>query len=389
MIEESENFSMRWTDRLVGIFGTGRNGSTLLMRLLDGSAGLWVYPLEMNIFSAFAPRSWQGRVKSLAKQALLRLPAVGESIGREAYFRSFMRWATWQLDDLARDFVVKLADPIQTQCNPIEEMRERLIGSLSDDLAVFLDTVRLAYDRRALAEPPLLAFKSIEVRDLQRYRQLFPKMKFLHIVRHPHTNYGSLKRTDLVLKRKPFWFQGGDILRMQLEDRWIPHVQFVLDAQKAEPFQHHLVRYEDLCANPTEIVRGICRWLGVPSPADPTLQTVLGGRQMKELPINSSKEGVKTPERVVANMAEMFGYDDVLTDRERGLILLRTFELGCRLGYFAPEEQANLPNKFELFRQWMVPDQWEYMNARPKLRLVRALVERRLYLCKKLLLSSS
>ena len=32
----------------------------------------------------------------------------------------------------------------------------------------------------------------------------------------------------MVLKQKPFWFQGGDILRLQLESRWIPHAEFTL-----------------------------------------------------------------------------------------------------------------------------------------------------------------
>ena len=46
---------------LVGIFGAGRNGSSLLMRLLDGSPGLWIYPIELNYLRSFAPRSLRSR----------------------------------------------------------------------------------------------------------------------------------------------------------------------------------------------------------------------------------------------------------------------------------------------------------------------------------------
>jgi hypothetical protein len=132
-------------------------------------------------------------------------------------------------------------------------------------------------------------------------------------------------------------------------------------------------------------VTGICEWLGVGTPKEPTLQTVLGGRHLKALPINSSLKGVETPAHVVADMAQSYGYDEVLTERERGLILLRTYELGRRLGYFSAEEAAQLPNRLRLFSQWMPPDEWEYRNADSKTRLLSALVQRRLYLCRKLL----
>ncbi|MBP9636006.1 MAG: hypothetical protein KBE28_13340, partial [Nitrospira sp.] len=105
----------------------------------------------------------------------------------------------------------------------------------------------------------------------------------------------------------------------------------------------------------------------------------------KSLPINSSLKGVETPAEVVSDMAKAYGYDDILTERERNLILLRTYELGRRLGYFSEEDAAEVPARLPLFLQWLAPDQWEYMNASSKVRLARALIQRRLYLCRVLL----
>ena len=214
---------------------------------------------------------------------------------------------------------------------------------------------------------------------------MFAGMKCLHILRHPYSNYSSLKRTDMVLKQKPFWFQGGDILRLQLESRWIPHAEFTLQGLTTDPTRHYLVRYEDICDSPTRTVTDICSWLGVAPPDEPTVQTVLGGRHTKSLPINSSLKGVETPAEVVSDMAKAYGYDDILTERERNLILLRTYELGRRLGYFSEEDAAEVPARLPLFLQWLAPDQWEYMNASSKVRLARALIQRRLYLCRVLL----
>ncbi|MDR4473448.1 MAG: hypothetical protein MRJ92_12665 [Nitrospira sp.] len=52
-------------------------------------------------------------------------------------------------------------------------------------------------------------------------------MKFIHIMRHPYSNHSSLKRTDMA-EAVAVLVPGGDILRLQLESRWIPHAQFAL-----------------------------------------------------------------------------------------------------------------------------------------------------------------
>lgn len=374
---------------IVGIFGAGRNGSTLLMRLLDGSPGLWVYPIELNFLSNFAPRTWRGLVKRVTARAFSRMPLVGKTYWKDRYARSFDRWVVAQTEELNRTYVDRVVDAMEIKGNPAQLLDGRIGRSLQSDLFAFLDAVRSVYDDRDLPSRPLFAFKSIEVGNISRYEALFPEMRFVHIVRHPQSNYASLKRTDLVLKQKPFWFQGGDILRMQLEARWIPHVRFILDARQSNSARHFAVKYEDLCEHPETLVNDICRWLGVDPPSDPSLQTVLGGKRMSEVPASPSKEGIRTPPRVVANMAEEFGYEDILTEGEKDLILVRTYHLARQLGYFSEMEGKALPNKLSILRKWILPDPWELMNARSKLRLALALISRRSYICSRLLFPSS
>jgi hypothetical protein len=369
---------------MVGIFGAGRNGSTLLMRVLDGSPGLWVYPLELNYFSAFGLQSVRGRMK----QAIMGLPSgmIPADWVRNRYRQTFFRWARHQVEELNETYATQLVDPVTVNKDPVEGIRQGITGSARNDLIGFLRAMKAAYDDRITDSEPLLAFKSIEVGELARYRDLFPEMRFIHIVRHPYSNYESLKRTDMVLKRKPFWFQGGDILRMQLEDRWIPHVRFFLNQCRQDPGRHFVVKYEELCSSPEGVVKDICRWVGVPPPVDPGLQTVLGGKRMKQLPINPSQDGVETPERVVANMARTFRYEEVISDREKDLILARTHSLARQLGYFSPEEISRLPNRFHLLLRWLPPDRWELMNSDSTFRLATALLARRFYVGRKLLL---
>ena len=161
--------------------------------------------------------------------------------------------------------------------NPRDTITAGVTDNVVGNLEYYLDAIRSYYDTRRLPATPLLMFKSIEVSDLSRYEQMFPTMKCIHIMRHPYSNYSSLKRTDMVLKQKPFWFQGGDILRLQLESRWIPHAEYTMQALETDPARHYLVKYEDLCDSPSRTVTDICAWLGVAPPEEPTIQTVLGG----------------------------------------------------------------------------------------------------------------
>jgi len=369
---------------IAGIFGAGRNGSTLLMRLLDGSPGLWIYPLELNYFSAFGLRSPRGRVKWMVGGLLRGTPLANRLC--ERYRTAFLRWAAYQINEINATYVEQLLDPIVIRGDPLESIRGSIGWPAPSDIVTLLEAMRFTYDDRTDGNPPLLMFKSTEVAQLPLYQRLFPQMRFVHIVRHPHSNYESLKRTDMVLKRKPFWFQGGDILRMQLEERWIPHVRFVLKECRQDPERHFVVKYEDLCGSPEGVVKDICRWVGVPPPVGPALQTVLGGKRMKQLPVNPSQAGVETPERVVANMTRTFAYEKVISDRERDLILARTHFLARQLGYFSPEEISKLPSRLHLLLRWLPPDRWELMNSNSTFRLTTALLARRFYVCIKLLL---
>ena len=333
---------------MLAILGAGRNGSTLLMRLLDGSPGLWVFPLELNVLEA---RDW------------LRDPANFES------------WARDQVAELERDYLTRLAEPLDGQADPIESLKETRGEAPERRVVAFLDATRAAYAPDRFDPTPLLAFKTIEVAEPERWEALYPGLHQLHIVRDPVANYASLKRTDMLVKGKPFWFQEGDTLRAFVELRWYPHVRYALDAVERNPERHRLVRYEDLCREPGRVVGELCDWLGVPPPPEPDLQTVLGGRRMKELPNRTSRGGTVAPARAVEGVGADAA-DDVVTPRERAWLAFRTGALARRLGY----DLGPTPTRTGLLRSWVLPDRWETMNAPSRVQLGKALLARRAYI---------
>ena len=370
---------------LVGIFATGRNGSTLLMRLLDGSPDLWVHPIDVNYLSVFSDLLKYGRVNTLTSyNATTAKPLTVEG---ELDVNLLLNVFSGHLQEIEKTYINNLTEPVVARSSPLRAIKEVDKYSSRTFLPAFLKSVRSAYDDRS-CNPRHYVFKSIETPYIEEYSDTYPEMRFVHMIRHPFTNYSSLKRTNMITKQWPFWRHGGDELRTFLEKRWIPHARFLVRACTSGSDRHILVRYEDLCDKPEETNHHICRWLGVAPPGDPTLQTVLGGKRMIELPRNASKKGVQTPSRVIANMAEKFGYDDVLTIREKEFILNRTYDLARELGYFAAGEEVTLPNRLDLARKWFLPDQWELVNAQSKLGLAKALLVRRCYIYSRLLFRS-
>ena len=279
---------------LVGIFGAGRNGSSLLMRLLDGSPGLWIYPIELNYLRSFAA-TFRSRALSSGWPARHNLPprSGGWDISLEQRQRQLFRsWAgPTSLMNYKETYLDKLVKAyFSPNGTPLERIMARITSDAKDDLESYLDAI-----------PPLLrptklpadAAADVQVdRSLGSFplpKVMFPGMKCIHIMRHPYSNYSSLKRTDMVLKRKTLLVSGRRhspvAIGVPLDST---NAEFTLQGLTTDPTRHYLVRYEDICDSPTRTVTDICSWLGVAPPEEPTVQTVLGGRRTKSLPIRPS-----------------------------------------------------------------------------------------------------
>ena len=61
---------------LLGIFGTGRNGSTMLMRLLDGSPGIWIFPYELSYLRDLYPELYRVEIRQKNSELLLKIPIL-------------------------------------------------------------------------------------------------------------------------------------------------------------------------------------------------------------------------------------------------------------------------------------------------------------------------
>ena len=350
--------------RLVAIFGTGRNGSTLLARLLDGIPGCYVHPAEVSFLSAMdalrrlpiVPR----RVHNNSTSASLSLPA---SIST----RRLLRYYRGQILEIEQEYSRNIVENRRVGKDPIAVLRLQTRYSPTDFVPAYL----LSAGRwlEGVDGFDVSVFKTIETPYVPDYETAFPSMGFVHIIRDPVKTWASLKRTLMVSRQRPASWLGLDNLITFLEHRWIPHAKTIL-ARKDDP-RHALVRYEDLVRQPEETISNLCGRLHLPLPAEPTIQTLLGGRHFLKMQMNPSQKGVPAPAQVTQDMESLFGYTEVVTDREHALIRLRTRELGEQLGYQGDEKYTS---GFDIRAAWSVFDEWDRMNVRGPHGHVRKLI---------------
>lgn len=362
--------------RLVAVFGAGRNGSTLLGRLLDGSPGLWAHPPEVNYLCAWNDLAAGDRISISTRQNATTRPLrrLDARLPAELLLAEYRG----QWDEIEELYIPSLAEPVQRRVDPAELLQRQAEWDVAAFLPAFLEATRLAYGDRT-EEPHFLLFKTIETPYVEDYLRVFPGLRCLHIVRNPVDNFASAKRTWSIHKDFAFYHFGHDQLRTFLDARWLPHARAMLRLAEADPEQHRIVRYEDLSFDPTSILAGICTWLGVDPPPDPAQLTVLGGRRFERMPSNPSQPGIEPPSRVVPNMAEAFGYTDVLSTRERALVAHATTRLAQRLGYEDAAPGGPLA-ALRLWLRWLPVDGSERLNIRRRGRFAVEILRRRLYL---------
>lgn len=370
---------MAGSERIVAVVGAGRDGSTLLQRLLDGSPGLWMYPVEIkfaNRFDAAVEADSPPAMPSadrLLRRTGLRPTVRAAAPDASAPGRLLQAYADKQFDDVDAGYLPELRESLTRADAGLVYEPDRSYR-LGEAVERFLEAAWHAYGGEG--DPPILALKTIEVEHEERYARALPEARFVHVVRDPLTQFASTKRT--VLQREGFLFHYpvGDVVTTFVR-RYARHARATAAGLERHPAQHLLVRYEDVLEDPAAVVARICSWLSVDLPPEPDVQTLFGGRHSTRLPSNPSQAGVETPERVVKGMSEKHGYDAVTTPREERFVLACCSGWAKRLGYDYPGDGLSLADRAALLRDWARIERWERDVVRRETGL-RSLIRRRL-----------
>ncbi len=87
---------------------------------------------------------------------------------------------------------------------------------------------------------------------IRRLAQLYPKSKFIHLVRDPRANVLSYQNVDFDVSNTA-----------ALAHRWKKYNEQVLDGQQEMPDRILVIHYEDLLTDTQETLKQICAFLGV------------------------------------------------------------------------------------------------------------------------------
>src|SRR6266571_9110541 len=187
---------------LVGIFGAGRNGTTLLVRLLDGGPDLWMHPVETNYLEIWDDLAQLGKPTwaSMQNATTKRLRALDRALPTETLISEFRHSWRW----IDEETLPRLGETLGPQSDPASELLQRERYFASEFLPAFIESTRRAYggaDHPARA----LGFKTLETPYVADYVRVFPQLRAIHLIRDPVTNYASLKRTNALKKNLSFY----------------------------------------------------------------------------------------------------------------------------------------------------------------------------------------
>lgn len=356
---------------IIGIFGTGRNGSSLLGRLLDGMESTYVHPIEERFLTAFDDIAGIGAVTRATNQNCrtnkpknLARTVNGEILG--AYFGA-------SVDTLCSEFLGKCELTRELPAVSFNQLIEDGQWTIDEFLVQYLRGLG-AHVRSDIAFEHYL-FKSVETPYIEEYCRRFPEMKFIHIIRDPVAVCSSQKRSLMANKNLPACYLGHDWLTCMLEKRWLPHARSIL--KLGTDRRHVTTRYEDLVTDPVGEIERICRLLSLASPPRCDTQTIFYDAMMQDWGFNPSKKGVAMPTTVVADLQVKYGYEEILTSREIALINFKTAPYLIDLGYQTPV----VPRRSHLILSYMLPDRWDFMHCntmRSKCRAALGMLYRRI-----------
>ncbi len=211
----------------VFVLSAPRSGSTLLRVMLGGHPGLFAPPeLELLSFNTMAERraEFSGR----------------DSFWLEGLIRGVMEVRGWGPDEAREHLEAWERDGLSTH---------EAYGRLQE----WLDGRILVDKTPSYALDPAI---------LRRAEESFDGAKYVHLLRHPHGMIRSFEeaKLDQIFFRREHPFSRRELAELI----WLVSEQNIVEFLRGIPAERqHLVRFEELVADPERVLRGLCAFLGI------------------------------------------------------------------------------------------------------------------------------
>lgn len=334
---------------MIGIFGTGRCGSTMLLRLLDGVPNYFALPVDFDPMGLFSDLAIKGKISRIS-----HLHLNPNLMGLDLKVDSKILWEYYSAFE--KDLFETYGQEIKKYLNPsgisIKDQFIHDLYKLDQSIMAYFKAVHL-YLNSGLNETQTI-FKTTEICCIDDYAQRFPNMKFIHIVRNPIDTYQSYVR-GFRWRKYPDHYFGFDNLMSIINIKWLEHAK-AIERWKSHS-NHFVVRYEDIVQNGPVVMKDLCQKLNLEFSPINTKLTIFGGFDLIKIPRNSSSLKVKESNEIDSKRGGALEEEDVLYEFERKYIF---YKLKVFLELF--EYASESCSKWSVLALGLIPRMREFKN---------------------------
>lgn len=310
---------MSWQENATFIGGHRKSGTTLLLNLFDSHPQLCVFPPDSGFFYGYYP-PYDGPEHSVSDKLQRVIDVMYGNFRRDLE----------KLEAWHGEFAYGRLE---------QRFRDRMVAKVCTAPSLLLEAI-CAYQEIAAPAPEhqlrrwLEKTTSTEIYASEVFNW-FPQARFIHVVRDPRDNFGSLKSGWSARYQQ----QNDSIERLlqSMLDRGGLGMKLArLNAERFGPKRYRVVRYEDLTTEPERVMRDLCLFLEIDFD-DILLKPTYYGLPWR----GNNFDGLKFDRASSVNVGR---WRDRITDHEAKVIEFHFSESMAECGYepaFSRDEQID------------------------------------------------
>lgn len=226
--------ALKLSDTPVFICGSMKSGTTLLAHLLDSHPDLLVMPGDSNFLGLIA--EWdRSQFKEIASYWIHR---IINPTGQEPFWFFGREEKTFKLFLVYLDYFLRNSEKDVFVCVVMSFYVVHALLSNSSSKRYWVEKT---------------PHNELHV---QRLNQLFPKAKFIHVLREPLNNIASLKKLDFYREWK-----GSALDHARVINKLFKSAQ--VNFENLGDGKYLILKYEDLTKDPSSVMKRICAFLDI------------------------------------------------------------------------------------------------------------------------------
>lgn len=231
----------------VFICGHRKGGTSLFLKLLDNHPELFVYPADTGFFYKYFPFCSSKEISNEEKtEFMVDRVLAGLKI---------------QLDRLSHEDLKEVDFDMDVFNNDFREIVKTTSYTPKEVLLSLIQAFEKSYNSSPQMKKWVQKTTSTEIFALEIF-QWFPNAKFIHIVRDPRDNWGSLKSGWE--KRYHQFNDCQERLLQSVLDRGKLGLEFARSNEEIIGKERYkVIKFEDLTTNPEEIMKEVCDFLEI------------------------------------------------------------------------------------------------------------------------------